>query len=188
VFRTPSELSSVLRGNEFKLYDLIWKRTVASQMADARGSTASVTITAPTDTAGTAEFTASGTVITFRGFLAAYEEGHDEERNEQDAGASDEQRSLPPLTVGQVLDLGSLEAKGHETSPPPRYTEASLVKATGGARHRAAVDLRQHHLHHHRSRLRDPTGHGAGAELDRLQRRPPAGAALRRPGRVRLHG
>jgi DNA topoisomerase-1 len=128
-FRTPSELSSILRGNEFKLYDLIWKRTVASQMADARGSTASVTITAETGTAGTAEFTASGTVITFRGFLSAYEEGHDEERNEQDAGASDEQRSLPPLTVGQVLDLGLLEAKGHETSPPPRYTEASLVKA-----------------------------------------------------------
>ncbi len=129
VFRTPSEMASVLRGNEFKLYDLIWKRTVASQMADARGSTASVTITAPTETAGTAEFTASGTVITFRGFLSAYEEGHDEERNEQDAGAADEQRSLPSLTVGQVLGLGMLEAKGHETSPPPRYTEASLVKA-----------------------------------------------------------
>jgi DNA topoisomerase I len=129
MFRTPSELSSVLRGNEFKLYDLIWKRTVASQMADARGSTASVTITAPTAGTGTAEFTASGTVITFRGFLSAYEEGHDEERNEQDANASDEQRSLPALTVGQVLDLGLLEAKGHETSPPPRYTEASLVKA-----------------------------------------------------------
>ncbi|HEX7835321.1 MAG TPA: type I DNA topoisomerase [Pseudolysinimonas sp.] len=128
VFRTPSELSNVLRGNEFKLYDLIWKRTVASQMADARGSTASVTIAAGVST-GTAEFTASGTVITFRGFLAAYEEGHDEERNEQDAGAAEDQRSLPPLTVGQVLDLGLLEAKGHETSPPPRYTEASLVKA-----------------------------------------------------------
>jgi DNA topoisomerase-1 len=129
VFRTPSELNSILRGNEFKLYDLIWKRTVASQMADARGSTASVTITAATDTAGRAEFTASGTVITFRGFLSAYEEGHDEQRNEQDAAAGDEQRSLPPLTQGQVLDLNALEAKGHETSPPPRYTEASLVKA-----------------------------------------------------------
>jgi DNA topoisomerase-1 len=125
-FRTPSELSTVLRGNEFKLYDLIWKRTVASQMADARGSTASVTIEGRTAENGVAEFTASGTVITFRGFLAAYEEGHDEARNEQD---SDDQKSLPPLTVGQVLDLGLLEAKGHETSPPPRYTEASLVKA-----------------------------------------------------------
>jgi DNA topoisomerase-1 len=67
-------------------------------------------------------------VITFRGFLAAYEEGHDEQRNEQDATA-DDQRSLPPLAEGQVLDLGMLEAKGHETTPPPRYTEASLVKA-----------------------------------------------------------
>ncbi|MGE3192634.1 MAG: type I DNA topoisomerase [Microbacteriaceae bacterium] len=125
-FRTPSELSNVLRGNEFKLYDLIWKRTVASQMADARGSTASVTIEGRTADHGTAEFTASGTVITFRGFLAAYEEGHDEARNEQD---SDDQKTLPPLTVGQTLDLGLLEAKGHETSPPPRYTEASLVKS-----------------------------------------------------------
>lgn len=135
-FRTPSELSNVLRGNEFKLYDLIWKRTVASQMADARGSTASVTIegrvsagstvSTGSTTVQSAEFTASGTVITFRGFLAAYEEGHDEARNEQD---SDDQKTLPPLTVGQTLDLGLLEAKGHETSPPPRYTEASLVKS-----------------------------------------------------------
>jgi DNA topoisomerase-1 len=116
----------VLRGNELRLYELIWKRTVASQMADARGSTASVTITAATPDAGTAEFTASGTVITFRGFLAAYEEGHDEQRNEQDA--DEQQRSLPPLTEGQVLDIGRVEAKGHETTPPPRYTEASLVK------------------------------------------------------------
>ena len=126
-FRTPSELANVLRGNDLKLYELIWKRTVASQMADARGSTASVAIAAATAEAGTAEFTASGTVITFRGFLAAYEEGHDEQRNEQD-GSGDEQRQLPPLTEGQALDLGAVEAKGHETTPPPRYTEASLVK------------------------------------------------------------
>jgi DNA topoisomerase-1 len=124
VFKTPSELSNVLRGNDFKLYDLIWKRTVASQMADARGSTASVTIAGATADAGTAEFTASGTVITFRGFLSAYEEGHDEARNADEADAS-----LPPLTEGQVLPLQEVEAKGHETSPPPRYTEASLVKS-----------------------------------------------------------
>ena len=124
VFKTPAELSSVLRGNDFKLYDLIWKRTVASQMADARGSTASVTIAGKTVDAGTAEFTASGTVITFRGFLSAYEEGHDEARNADEADAS-----LPPLTEGQVLALQKVEAKGHETSPPPRYTEASLVKS-----------------------------------------------------------
>lgn len=127
VFKTPSELAHVLRGNDFKLYDLIWKRTVASQMADARGSTASVTIEGLTADAGTAEFTASGTVITFRGFLAAYEESTDEAR---DAEAKDEneEKRLPNLTVGQELPLRQVEAKGHETSPPPRYTEASLVK------------------------------------------------------------
>ncbi|MBW4033720.1 MAG: type I DNA topoisomerase [Acidobacteria bacterium] len=127
VFKTPSEMSNVLRGNDFKLYDLIWKRTVASQMADARGSTASVTITGKTADAGTAEFTASGTVITFRGFLSAYEEGHDEDRNSEKKDDAD--ASLPPLTEGQVLVLQEIEAKGHETSPPPRYTEASLVKS-----------------------------------------------------------
>jgi DNA topoisomerase-1 len=139
VFRTPSSVEGQLRGSEFKLYDLIWKRTVASQMADAKGHTATVTIavgptaadaatpeqaTAPV--ANTiAEFTASGTVITFRGFLAAYEEGRDEERNTDDSTG---EAKLPPLEEGQSVALDELEAKGHETSPPPRYTEASLVK------------------------------------------------------------
>ncbi|GMA94371.1 hypothetical protein GCM10025881_11950 [Pseudolysinimonas kribbensis] len=132
VFKTPSELAGVLRGNDFKLYDLIWKRTVASQMADARGSTATVTIDGATADAGTAEFTASGTVITFRGFLSAYEEGTDATREDAetrgDAAADAEGDDLPPLTEGQELDDQEVEAKGHETSPPPRYTEASLVK------------------------------------------------------------
>ncbi|MGW9181221.1 type I DNA topoisomerase [Agromyces sp. NPDC055658] len=139
VFRTPASLQGALRGREFDLYDLIWKRTVASQMADAKGQTATVTIevgptaasaTSPAATTtkigGTiAEFTASGTVITFRGFLAAYEEGRDEERNRDDASGD---AKLPQLAEGQELSLDELEAKGHETSPPPRYTEASLVK------------------------------------------------------------
>jgi DNA topoisomerase-1 len=128
-FRTPSELSSVLRGNDFKLYDLIWKRTVASQMADAKGQTASVTVEAAiaegTNDGTVAEFTASGTVITFRGFLNAYEEGRDEERN---ANAEPSEAKLPPLEVGQSLTVEDVEADGHETTPPPRYTEASLVK------------------------------------------------------------
>jgi DNA topoisomerase I len=126
-FKTPSELSSVLRGNDFKLYDLIWKRTVASQMADAKGSTATVTISASTASGTVAEFVASGTVITFRGFLHAYEESQDEERNATEA-AEPAEAKLPPLTEGQSLVLMDVEAKGHETSPPPRYTEASLVK------------------------------------------------------------
>ncbi|AWB85715.1 type I DNA topoisomerase [Mycetocola zhujimingii] len=124
-FRTPSSLSSSLRGQDFKLYELIWKRTVASQMADAKGQTATVTIEAQAD-GKTAELTASGTVITFRGFLHAYEEGQDEERNASDNAARE--AKLPPLTQGQKLILTDVEAKGHETSPPPRYTEASLVK------------------------------------------------------------
>ncbi|MEN0086431.1 MAG: type I DNA topoisomerase [Leifsonia sp.] len=127
-FRTPAELERSLRGPEFRLYDLIWKRTVASQMADAKGQTASVTVEArvgegPLD--GTvAEFTASGTVITFRGFLNAYEEGKDEERNASDSAEA----KLPPLTEGQALEVRDIAADGHETTPPPRYTEASLVK------------------------------------------------------------
>ncbi|MET3769319.1 DNA topoisomerase-1 [Marisediminicola sp. UYEF4] len=133
-FRTPAELQGTLRGNDWKLYDLIWKRTVASQMADAKGATASVVIAATvTETLeafpGTgptvAEFTASGTVITFRGFMHAYEEGKDEERNEAPEAA---EAKLPPLTAGQQLTIAEVEAKGHETSAPPRYTEASLVK------------------------------------------------------------
>ena len=125
VFRTPSELEGTLRGNDFKLYDLIWKRTVASQMADAKGSTASVSIAATLADGRVAEFAASGTVITFRGFLQAYEESSDEDR---DAPAEPAEAKLPPLTEGQKLDVVDVEAKGHETSPPPRYTEASLVK------------------------------------------------------------
>jgi len=125
VFRTPAELSSQLRGDEFKLYDLIWKRTVASQMADAKGSTATVTIAADGGEGAHAEFTASGTVITFRGYQAAYEEGRDEARNAADEASA----KLPPLEEGQALTVAELEAKGHDTTPPPRYTEASLVKA-----------------------------------------------------------
>nr|WP_276512221.1 type I DNA topoisomerase [Cryobacterium roopkundense] len=132
-FRTPASLASSLRGNDFKLYDLIWKRTVASQMKDATGSTASVTIAAgPTGTSthpaasgALAEFTASGTVITFRGFMLAYEESRDEERN---APTDATESKLPPLEEGQKLSLLDLEAKGHETTPAARYTEASLVK------------------------------------------------------------
>ena len=127
-FRTPAQVAGRLRGDEFRLYELIWKRTVASQMADAKGSTATVRLGATTtdDAHRDAEFAASGTVITFRGFLAAYEEGRDEERNADEGG--DDTR-LPQMTNGQALDVLELSKDGHQTSPPPRYTEASLVKA-----------------------------------------------------------
>lgn len=126
VFRTPGQLQGVLRGNDWKLYDLIWKRTVASQMADAKGSTASITISAgPTSLDSIVEFVATGTIITFRGFMQAYEESRDEDR---DAATEPTEAKLPPLTQGQSLSLVDAEAKPHETSPPPRFTEASLVK------------------------------------------------------------
>ncbi|EZP25190.1 type I DNA topoisomerase [Microbacterium oleivorans] len=124
-FRTPQEVTSGLDRDELRLYDLIWKRTVASQMADAKYETTTVTIDA--DAAGkTATFTASGTVYTFKGFLEAYEEGRDEKRSDNDRA---DDQSLPSLAVGDALRLTEVEPKGHATSPKPRYTEASLVKA-----------------------------------------------------------
>ena len=156
-FRTPAQVADQLAGAQFRLYELIWKRTVASQMADAVGSTATVRVEVPLKPAGgvsrdagltfsTAGFTASGTVITFRGFLAAYEEGRDAERYESEsagstgstgttgaggkAGAkSDKDVRLPAMSAGDDLSALSAKASGHETTPPPRYTEASLVKA-----------------------------------------------------------
>ncbi len=147
-FRTPAQVSGQLSGSQFRLYELIWKRTVASQMADAVGSTATVRVEVPLEPTGgapqeagpafsTAGFTASGTVITFRGFLAAYEEGRDAERYEAEsesgggrAGAKgDKDVRLPAVTEGQDLAALGAQASGHETTPPPRYTEASLVKA-----------------------------------------------------------
>ena len=129
VFKRPSELSGVLFGRAFELYDLIWKRTIASQMQDAKVSTTTARIQA-TGIAGhgPAEFTASGTVVTFKGFLAAYEESQDESRNEDDDNDEKESK-LPKLEVGQKLKAIDVFAKDHQTSPPPRYTEASLVKA-----------------------------------------------------------
>ena len=137
-FRTPAQVARELSGDQFRLYELIWKRTVASQMADARGSTASVRLGVDAVVAGLsaqavpAVFAASGTVITFRGFLAAYEEGHDAERYSDDDGGArtgTKEARLPDLTSGDALDASELTAEGHSTSPPPRYTEASLVKA-----------------------------------------------------------
>jgi len=123
-FRTPSSLSSELDRDEQRLYDLIWKRTVASQMSDAKYETTTVTIAVDAD-GKKAEFTASGTVYTFKGFLEAYEEGRDEKRGDADAA---ENQSLPAVAVGDQLAVSDAEAKGHRTTPKPRYTEASLVK------------------------------------------------------------
>ena len=132
VFKHPSELAGILLGRSKDLYDLIWKRTIASQMQDAKVSTTTAKISvsplAGAESVGkAAEFTASGTVVVFRGFMAAYEESQDESRNEDEAEAKESK--LPRLAVGQKLKAVEVTAKDHLTLPPPRYTEASLVKA-----------------------------------------------------------
>jgi DNA topoisomerase-1 len=127
IFRKPSEVASELHGRAFELYDLIWKRTIASQMQDAKVSTTTAKIAVfPLPNGDRAEFTASGTVVTFRGFMAAYEESQDEPRNEDE---QEKESKLPNLEIGQGLEALDVTAKNHQTSPPPRYTEASLVKA-----------------------------------------------------------
>ncbi len=125
VFKTPAEVAGELTGDDFALYELIWKRTVASQMTDAVGRTATLRLGAKSSDGKDVEFSASGTVITFRGFMAAYEEAADEEKTETD----DAERRLPPLSVGDVVTASSLISQDHSTNPPARYTEASLVKA-----------------------------------------------------------
>jgi len=124
-FRTPGQLAGQLSSDEFRLYELIWKRTVASQMADAVGTSLSVRLTGSSTTGEVAEFSASGKTITFPGFLRAYVESSDAETAE----GEDSERRLPTLTRGQELTARELEAKGHSTSPPARYTEPSLIGA-----------------------------------------------------------
>ncbi len=123
-FRTPAELAGELSGSDLRLYEMIWMRTLASQMADATGRTVTVRIGATSSSGEDAEFSASGTTITFPGYRRAYVEGSDD----PDAELADQERLLPALEVGQRVPLGALEPKGHTTTPPPRYTEASLVK------------------------------------------------------------
>jgi DNA topoisomerase-1 len=126
VFQTPGQLHSALDNDEFRLYELIWQRTVASQMADARGTTLSLRISGSASTGEQVVFNASGRTITFAGFLKAYVESLDEQAGGE---ADDAESRLPNLTQGQRVDAANLTADGHTTSPPARYTEASLIKA-----------------------------------------------------------
>ncbi|OBH49109.1 type I DNA topoisomerase [Mycobacterium sp. E2479] len=128
-FATPDAVRRELDGDEFRLYELIWQRTVASQMADARGTTLSLRINGTASgPAGERQvvFSASGRTITFAGFLKAYVETVDELAGGE---ADDAESRLPQLTQGQRLDAIELTPDGHATNPPARYTEASLVKA-----------------------------------------------------------
>jgi DNA topoisomerase I len=124
-FATPDAVRREINGDEFRLYELIWQRTVASQMADARGTTLSLRIAG---ISGEQEvvFSATGRTLTFPGFLKAYVETVDELAGGE---ADDAERRLPHLTPGQRLAAIELTPDGHATNPPPRYTEASLVNA-----------------------------------------------------------
>ncbi|TWV52024.1 type I DNA topoisomerase [Streptomyces misionensis] len=121
-FRTPAETG--LTGDQFKLYELIWKRTVASQMKDATGNSVTVKIGGTAADGRDAEFSASGKTITFHGFLKAYVEGADDPNAELD----DRERRLPQVAEGDALSADEITVDGHATKPPARYTEASLVK------------------------------------------------------------
>ncbi|MCX4724856.1 type I DNA topoisomerase [Streptomyces sp. NBC_01306] len=121
-FRTPAETG--LSGDQFRLYELIWKRTVASQMKDAVGNSVTVKIAGTSSDGRVAEFSASGKTITFHGFMKAYVEGADDPNAELD----DRERRLPQVAEGDALSAQEMTVDGHSTKPPARYTEASLVK------------------------------------------------------------
>jgi DNA topoisomerase-1 len=123
VFRTPGELAPELSRDEFALYDLIWKRTVASQMADAKKMQMRVDFDVTPNDGKSVLFRANGSVLTFPGFLAAYDEIADEKSDEES-----EDRRLPPMSVGQAIKVKQYSCEGHDTKPPARYTEPTLVK------------------------------------------------------------
>ena len=189
-FRTPAQVAGELRGEEFALYELIWKRTISSQMADARGSTASVRLGATLDDgapAGTVELSASGTVITFRGFLAAYEEGRDERqaarRKDEAAGGA------PPAPARRGHRPAHRAHRGERSRdlPAAALHRGHPGQGDGGARHRPALDLRLDDRHHPGPRLRLEPRLGAHPELAGVRRDPADGGALRPARRLRLH-
>ncbi len=124
VFKTPDQVRSEVVKSEAEVYELVWKRTIACQMTDASGETVQVRLGGTAADGRDAEFGASGTVISHQGFRRVYVEDTDE----VDADADPAERALPPMAEGDALEARDLEAVGHETQPPARYTEASLVK------------------------------------------------------------
>ncbi len=123
-FRTPKEIKNEVSPDEFKLYDLIWKRTLACQMKDAEGLRTTVRVSAESATYGEAVFSTSGKVISFPGFLRAYVEGADDPKAELE----DQEKILPKMSEGDTLTLQELQALSHTTQPPARFTEASLIR------------------------------------------------------------
>jgi DNA topoisomerase-1 len=123
-FRTPGQVANQLSSEEFRLYELIWQRTLASQMSDAVGTTLSIRLGGTSASDESVVFTTSGRTITFPGFLRAYVEDTDDKGEKDDA-----EKRLPQVTRGDALDPREFDPTGHTTSPPSRFTEPSLVKA-----------------------------------------------------------
>jgi DNA topoisomerase I len=125
-FRTPAQTG--LSGDEFRVYELIWMRTVASQMKDAQGQSVSIRLGGAAASGEDVVFAASGRVITFHGFLKAYVEGRDDEGDSDAGGPDDRETRLPNVTEGDAVTAAQLRASGHETKAPARYTEATLIR------------------------------------------------------------
>jgi DNA topoisomerase-1 len=170
-----------LRGHEFRLYELIWMRTVASQMKDAVGQSVTVKVGGRAATGQDVEFSASGKIITFHGFLKAYVEGADDPNAELD----DRERRLPQVAEGDPLSAEQLNPEGHSTKPPARYTEASLVKELEDreigrpSTYASIIDT----IINRKYVFKKGT-----ALVPLLRRRQSSGEALRPAGRLRLHG
>ena len=193
VFQTPGQLHAQLDTDEFRLYELIWQRTVASQMADARGTTLTLRIAgaAPAATLDPAAasavqvvFSASGRTITFAGFLKAYVESLDEQAGGE---ADDAESRLPNLTQGQRVDANGPDRRRPHHQPARPLHRGVADQVAGRPRHRAAVDLLVDHQDDPGPRLRPQEGQRAGPVVGGVRRHRPARAALRSPGRLRLH-
>jgi DNA topoisomerase-1 len=128
--RDPASLKDYLSGDQLNLYTLIWSRMLASQMEDARSEATTLNIDAACKHSGNVyNFRASGSVLKFAGFRSVYMEGRDEGSDRDDRDDSDGKNTLPALSEGDVLDCSKLTANQHFTEPPPRFTEATLIKA-----------------------------------------------------------
>ena len=182
--RTPQSLESVLEADELKIYDLIWKRAIASQMAEARMLRTTVEITGKGTNGQEAILTASGKAIEFAGYLRAYVEGSDDPAAELD----EQETLLPKMTVGEKifapdnidarLIVSGLDPKGHQTTPPPRYTEASLVKRLEEEGDRPPIDLCSDGRDHSAARICIEAGEGARSQLHRVCRDAAAARSL----------
>ena len=191
---TPQQLARVLDEDDLRLYELIWKRTMASQMPDARVLKTTVEFTATGPDGEACVLTASGKAIEFPGFRRAYVEGSDDPESELEA----QETILPAFREGDLVtaqgagapgraQLLGVEPRRHETTPPARFTEASLDQEAGGGRDRAALDLRADDRDDPAAGLRVPPGEGARPELHGVRRHAPPSRPLRRLRGRELH-